>query len=68
MLAEQIVATELARSFYGNRLWGDMSARQKARASEDCLPDARELQANDPISFTTILRLRLDADARVACE
>ena len=62
MIAEQIVATELTRTFYGNRLWGDMSEGQKAVASKNCLLEARQLQADNQIVFATILRLRQDAD------
>ena len=62
MYAGQVVARELARTFYGNRLWGDMSERQKAQATADCLSDAQQLQSDNEVVFTTILRLRQSMD------
>ena len=64
MYAEQIVAKELSRTFYGNRLWGDMSERQKAQATADCLADAQQLQSDNEVVFATILRLRQSIDER----
>ena len=62
MYAEQIVANSLARTFYGNRLWGDMSEKQKVQATADCLSDARQLQSDNKVVFATILRLRQSID------
>lgn len=62
MHAEQIVATELARTLYGSRLWGDMPARERMRAGKECLLEARRLQTENEVVFNTILRLRQDAD------
>ena len=62
LYADKVVATELARTFYGSRTWSGLSQKERTTVIRRLLPDARQLQANQPIVFNVILRLRQSAD------
>ena len=61
MYANEVVAEELAQTFYGSTTWSKMSTNERQKSIERFVVETKQLQE---IVFNTILRLRQSIDSQ----